>query len=64
MIEMEVATMVFKLSFTGGFLLAMLLTLLVICVFFAMRLWMLRDDLKDMEETLEEALRSLKKEED
>lgn len=62
MIEMEVAKTLFTLCFAGGFVVAMLLTVLVIGVFFAVRLWTLRDDLKDMGEELKGLLRELEKE--
>lgn len=55
--------MLFKLCFAGGFCLAMLLTVLVIGLFFAARLWTLRDELKDMGEELTGLLRELEKEE-
>lgn len=64
MIELEVAGMLFKLCFAGGFCLAMLLTVLVIGLFFAVRLWTLRDELKDMGEELTGLLRELEKEEE
>ena len=62
MIESEVVGMLFKLCFAGGFCLAMLLTVLVIGLFFAVRLWTLRDDLKDMGEEVMGLLRELEKE--
>lgn len=62
MIEMEIATVLFKLCFAGGFVVAMLLTVLVIGIFFATRLWTLRDDLKDMGEGLKELLKELEEE--
>lgn len=62
MIELEVAGMLFKLCFAGGFCLAMLLTVLVIGLFFAVRLWTLRDDLKDISEEVTGLLRELEKE--
>ena len=64
MIEMEVAKTLFGLCFGGGFIAAMMLTVLVIGVFFATRLWTLRDDLKDMGEELKNILKELEKEED
>ncbi len=64
MMEIEVAKTLFKLCFAGGFCIAMLMTVLVIGVFFAMRLWTLRDDLKEMGEELKELLREIEKEGD
>ena len=64
MIETEVVKMLFKLCFVGGFALAMLLTVVVIGLFFAVRLWMMRDDLKDMREELMGLLREIEKEEE
>lgn len=64
MIEMEVAKTLFRLCFAGGFCIAMLMTVLVIGVLFAMRLWTLRDDLKEMGEGLKELLREIEKEGD
>lgn len=62
MIEIEVAKTLFKICFAGGFVVAMLLTVLVIGLFFAVRLWTLRDDLKDMGEELKGLLRELERE--
>lgn len=62
MIEMDVANTLFKICFVGGFVVAMLLTVLVIGIFFAVRLWTLRDDLKEMGEGLKELLKELEKE--
>lgn len=64
MIEIEVAKTLFKLCFAGGFFVAMLLTVLVIGIFFAVRLWTLRDDFKDMGEMLKGLLDELEKEEE
>ena len=64
MIETNVAAMLCKLCFAGGFVVAMVMGLLVIGLFFAARLWTLRDDLKDMGEELTGILRQIKEEEE
>ena len=62
MMEVEVAKALFRLSFAGGFALATLFGMLVLAVFFALRLWTLRDELKDMNESLTELMRTLDRE--
>lgn len=64
MIEMELAKTLFKLCFCGGFAVALLLNVLVLGVFFAARLWTLRDELKEMGESFAELLKALEKEEE
>ena len=62
MMEVEVAKTLLRLSFAGGFALATLLGILALAAFFALRLWTLRDELKDMNESLMELMRTLDRE--
>ena len=48
MIEMTLAKTLFLICFALGFAAAMVLMLTVFSGFFLMRLWSLRDDLKDL----------------
>ena len=48
MIEMTLAKTLFLICFALGFAAALVLMLVVLSGFFLMRLWSLRDDLKDL----------------
>ncbi len=52
MIEMTLAKTLFLICFALGFAAALVLMLTVFSGFFLMRLWSLRDDLKDLKDAL------------
>ena len=55
MIEMTLAKTLFLICFARGFATAAILTLLALGGMFALRLWTLRDDLKELKTLLAQA---------